>query len=117
QGSKIAIRQIADAEEEIKSVSRPPEPATRVGAKQDVVQSRVRQLSERGNPSDATRFKFVLSSLQPSAKTNKALLDVLLKRPDLAEAVARHFSRYKKLPKSVAGPLIAAVHEEGVYHS
>jgi len=49
QASKVAIREILDPEEEIKSVSVPPEPAAAPFATQDEIRARVRTLATEGS--------------------------------------------------------------------
>jgi hypothetical protein len=117
QGSKIAIRQITDPEEEIKSVSVPPEPALARSAQQNDIRRRVKVLANRGKPKDTTRFKFVLPRLTPTSKTNTLLYRVIVNRPDLSDTIARHFERYRKVPKSLADQVITQLLAEGVYHS
>lgn len=117
QGAKIAIREISSAEEEIKSVSLPPEPAANPNATQQHIQSRIRVLANRGRPENTTRLKYALPHLKPTAKTNNVLWKVLLGRPDLADTITRHFAKYAKLPGSLADRVIAEVVAEGVYHS
>src|ERR1051325_4293211 len=117
QGSKIAIRKISDPEEEIKSVSVPPEPAVALGASDAVIRARVRVLANRGRPTDITRFKFVLPRLNPTAKTNRILYRVLENRPELSDTVSRHFEKYRKLPISLTGVIINYVLSNEVYHS
>ena len=117
QGSKIAIREIKDPEDEIKSVSVPPEPAIAPFATQLDVRNRIKTLANRGNPVDITRLKYVLPRLEPTIKTNGVLYKVLTNRPDLSDTITRHFEKYKKLPKSLADQIIAQVIAEGVYHS
>jgi hypothetical protein len=117
QGSKIAIREITDPEDEIKSVSLPPEPAVAPFATQDIVRSRVRALANRGNPDDTTRLKYILPRLEPTAKTNKLLLKVLINQPHLSDTITRHFEKYRRLPASIADPIIEEILSEGVYHS
>jgi hypothetical protein len=117
QASKIAIREISDPEEEIKSVSVPPEPAATPFATQEDIRARVRALANRGMTRDVTRFKYVLARLVPTNKTNALLYKVLVGQPDLSDVIIRHFERYKKLPKSLAGRIVDDVLAEGVYHS
>src|SRR5262245_53427904 len=117
QGSKIAIREITDPEDEIKSVSVPPEPAVAPFATQDDIRARVKTLANRGKLVDTTRFRYVLPRLDPTNKTNSLLYKILVNRPELSEAITRHFEKYKKLPKSLADRIIAEVNGEGVYHS
>jgi len=117
QGSKIGIRKMVSPEDEIKSVSIPPEPANAPFANQDLIRRRVKVLANRGNPTDTTRLKYVLPRLKPSAKTNPVLMKVLASRPELAETITRHLEKYGKLPASISDALIKEVIEEGVYHS
>jgi hypothetical protein len=117
QGSKISIREIADPEQEIKSVSVPPEPAAAPAASQNIIQNRVRALAKRGKPLDTTRLKYVLVRLEPTNKTNDLLYKTFLGRPDLSDTIARHFGKYKKLPKSLLEKIVRQVTAEGVYHS
>jgi hypothetical protein len=117
QTSKIAIREISDPEEEIRSVSVPPEPAASPFASQKDVKHRVRELCYRGNLTDVTRFRFVLPRLKPTTTTNNLLYRALVARPDLSESITRHFEKYKKLPGSLADQIITNVTSEGIYHS
>jgi hypothetical protein len=55
QGTKITIREISDPEEEIKSVSHPPEPSAAPGAKQADIVARIKQLAKKADPADTTR--------------------------------------------------------------
>lgn len=117
QGAKIAVRHIVDPEDEIKSVSIPIEPADDPAATQDTIRSRIRVLSNRGQPKDTTRLRFILPRLHPSSKTNSHLYAVLTNRPDVSSSIIRHFEKYKKPPNSLAAKIIAEVTAEGVYHS
>ena len=97
QGSKIAIREIKDPEDEIKSVSVPPEPAIAPFATQLDVRNRIKTLANRGNPVDITRLKYVLPRLEPTIKTDGVLNKVLTNRPDLSDTITRHFEKSQKL--------------------
>jgi hypothetical protein len=63
QTSKINIRKIIDPNEEIKSVSRPPEPALNPIPNQKKVVKRLLQLSRNGKigAPNITRFKYLLA--------------------------------------------------------
>jgi hypothetical protein len=117
QASKIAIREITDPEEEIKSVSVPPEPAADPFATQQQIRARVRAIANRGKPTDITRFRYVLPRLSPTNKTNGLLYKILINRAELSDTVVRHFEKYKKLPKSLADWIIGHLLAEGVYHA
>jgi hypothetical protein len=116
QTSKISIRKISDPAHEIKSVSQPPEPSAWRGSNQTVIRSRVQKLANRGIPTDPTRFKYVLASLAPIAKTNKLLLKVLTRQPHLADTLVRHWGKYKKLPPTLSQALIGLVTSSEIYH-
>lgn len=117
QGAKIGIRKMQSPEEEIKSISIPPEPADIPFANQDLIRRRVRKLANRGAPSNTTRLKYVLPKLNPTNVTNTILLKVFFNRPDLSDTITRHLEKYTKLPRSVSAWLIAEVLAEGVYHA
>ena len=117
QSSKIAIRKVSDPADEIKSVSQPSEPSARRGSGQQIIRRRVKVLANRGKPTDLTRFKYVLASLDPSAKTNGVLLKVLERQPHLADALMRHWAKYKKLPGKLAQVLVDLVTTTEIYHA
>ena len=117
QGSKISIRKISDPEEEIKSISVPPEPAAAPMASQKLVQSRLRLYMNRSHVTNVTRFKYLLPRLKPTATTNKKIVKLFQSEPHLADTVARHFSKYRSLPSSLRKTIISLALDEGVYHS
>jgi Reverse transcriptase (RNA-dependent DNA polymerase) len=117
QSSKIAIRKISSPYDEIKSVSQPAEPSPMRGSSQDQIRRRVRALANRGTPTDVTRFKYVLASLIPSAKTNGVLLKVLERQPHLSDSLTRHWAKYKKLPSKLSQALIEQVERSEIYHA
>ncbi len=116
QGAKIEVRQISNPEDEIKSVSNPPEPAASPAATQDTIRDRVKSLAKRGKPTDTTRLRFILPRLKPTRHTNGLLVKVLDNRPDLYRSVASHLGQYRKLPKKLGSDLVDRIHPEGVYH-
>jgi hypothetical protein len=117
QSSKIAIRKISDPADEIKSVSQPPEPSALRGSSQETIRRRVRLLANRGAPTDITRFRYVLASLAPSAKTNGVLLKVLERQPHLSDTLTRHWAKYRKLPVKLSQALIDLVLRSEIYHA
>jgi Reverse transcriptase (RNA-dependent DNA polymerase) len=116
QTSKISIRKISDPAQEIKSISQPPEPSIWKGSNQTLIRSRVQKLANRGVPTDATRFKYVLASLAPTAKTNGLFLKVLSRQPHFADTLVRHWAQYKKLPATLSQSLIGLVTTAEIYH-
>src|SRR5262249_40539824 len=97
--------------------SQPSEPSARTGSSQETIRRRVKLLANKGKPTDTTRFKYVLASLTPSAKTNGVLLKVLEQQPHLFDALVRHWSKYKKLPGKLAQSLIDFVTAIEIYHA
>lgn len=63
QTAKINIRKVSDPEDEIKSVSRPPESSLVPAIDQNKLTARILELCRRGRvaPSDTTRFKYLLA--------------------------------------------------------
>lgn len=117
QTSKVAIRKIGNPTDEVKTVSDPNEPSVRTGGSQAQIRIRIRTLANRGKPVDLTRFKFVLASLDPTAKTNALLRKVLLNSPFLSGSLARHWAKYNKLPGRLADSLFNLAKASEVYHS
>jgi hypothetical protein len=113
----ISIRKISDPADEIKSVSQPPEPSVLRGSTQETIRRRVQLLANRGAPVDLTRFRYVLASLAPSAKTNRVLLKVLERQPHLSDTLTRHWAKYKKLPVKLSQALVDLVLRSEIYHA
>jgi hypothetical protein len=116
QSSKIEIHEVTDIEAELKSVSRPPEPAIkRQNVDQSKLQKRLVELSPRFQVSNDTRFKYLLAHAAPSSKLNGRLWKILEQRPDLYDSVFRYFRRYMTLPKSVGQEVIRQIEGKPLY--
>jgi hypothetical protein len=89
QSSKINIHEITDPDDEVKSVSRPPEPAIKPKRDQSRLVARILQLSKNSTVKvgDSIRFKFLLAHAKPSYKLNARLMAVIRKHPELAPSV------------------------------
>jgi reverse transcriptase-like protein len=121
QTSKINIRKIVDPNDEIKSVSGPPEPALKNRFKPDQKNLCVRLLSlSRGGkvtPSDITRFKFLLANATPTHRLNSRMMTVLTSHPELARAICLYFARYKRIPTKLAFEILSHLSGVELYHS
>ena len=119
QTSKINIHKINNIEDEIKSVSRPPEPSVGVFGNQLLLRKRILEITRGGNVDAlaSTRFKFLMGSLDPHHTLNDRLLKVLENQPEFSEHITKYFSRYKKLPAKTARKILEILNGEELYHS
>ena len=119
QTSKINIRVIADPDDEIKSVSRPPEPAIKPIVDQDKLVARILAMIRGGKvaPLLVTRFKYLVAHADPTSRLNKKLLLVLGNQPELSNSISNYLSRYKKVPDSVAKSILEILNEPELYHA
>lgn len=118
QSSKVHIHRITNIEDELKSISNPPEevlvPKTLDQAK---LRKRITALTPRFRVTNATRFKYLLACATPSTKLNERIWRVLELHPDLYGSILRYFQRYSRLPESVAKRLLGLISEEPLYHA
>ena len=119
QTSKINIRKVSDPEEEIKSISRPPEPSLTPFVNQKKLIVRILELSRRGRvaPSSSTRFKYLLANVAPSHRLNTRLIKVLESHPEYAPQIASYISKYKGIPAGFAAEIEAYLNNQELYHS
>jgi hypothetical protein len=119
QTSKINIRKLIDPEEEIKSVSRPPEAALKPKVNQIKLRTRLLELSRNGKvePGSATRFKYLLAHAEPDFRLNKRLMRILARQPDFARSICAYIERYKRIPNGLAQDIIAYLTGIELYHS
>jgi hypothetical protein len=112
QASKLDIRQVADIEEELKSVSQPFEELYDEECgdfDQKLLRRRLKELSARNRVSEPTEFKFLLGRAAPSSELNDRLWSILDNHPELYASVLRYFQHYERLPKKSGDRLIAAL--------
>jgi retron-type reverse transcriptase len=119
QTSKINIRQFSDPEDEIKSVSNPPEPSIGPKGSQSKLVKRLLVLTRRGTVANenSTRFKYLLGHVDPTFRLNARLLKVLERHPEFSETISRYFHRYPKLPDNAAQSILNILKGEERYHS
>ena len=119
QTAKINIRKFNNPEEEIKSVSRPPEPSLIPLIDQKKLTARILELCRRGRvpSSDSTRFKFLLARATPNHRLNKPLMRVLQSHPEYAPQIGLYISRYSKIPVRLARDIKTYLDDQELYHS
>lgn len=119
QTAKINIHKISDPGDEIKSVSRPPEPSLIPAVDQKQLTTRLLGLCRRGRvaPSDSTRLKYLLAKVNPNYRLNKRLIKVLESHPEYAPQIASYISRSAKVPAGMAAEIKAYLDAQELYHS
>lgn len=119
QSAKISIHRVKDIEEELKSVSNPPEPALQVGFAIDSAKltKRLVALSPNYRVTDATRFKFLLAHATPSAPLTSRLWRILENHPETYRSVCNYLRRYEKLPRVPAQKVVEQIKENGLYQA
>ncbi|HEY5124055.1 MAG TPA: RNA-directed DNA polymerase [Ignavibacteria bacterium] len=116
QSSKINIHKITNIDDELKSISLPPEPIDfRLALDQKEVSKRLYDLCPRNHIANETRFKYVLSHAKPNATLGKKLLKILDSHPHLFQSILRHFSKYPKLSKKITEDFLEIIKGEQPY--
>ncbi len=120
QTSKINLHKITNPNEEIKSVSRPPEPSVKPKADQPALIARILELSKHSKVEveNVTRFKFLLAHAQPTHKLNQRVMAVLRKHPELAPSVCSYIEKYSDIPVKMADEIVIYICDSPeLYHS
>ncbi len=118
QSGKIGIHRVGDIENELKSVSNPPEPSiARDFIDQPKLLKRIVKLTPRYKLPDRTRFKYLLGHANPSAKLTARLWRILEKHPEIYLSVCNYLRRYDKLPSVPATKLVEAVKSNVLYQN
>lgn len=116
QSSKIDIHRIANVDDEVKSISNPPEPiGLKTAPNQKKVLKRLNELTPRLKIQDETRFKFVLGAAQPSSKLSWRLLRILESNPHLYVSIFRYFGKFAEIPKDISIELLRVLKGNGLY--
>lgn len=116
QSSKINIHKIDDIEDEIKTVSLPPEPIDfKLSFDQADVMKRINELAKSNKVENETRFKFVLAHADPNEKLARKLLSILNKSPHLYQTILKHFSKYRRFSKTVSKKFLSQLQTEQLY--
>jgi retron-type reverse transcriptase len=119
QTSKINIRKIGNVDDEVKSVSRPPEPSLGPFGDQKQIASRVLEITRQGlvRPQLSTRFRLLVGNATPNYRLSDRLLQVLRRHPEYSSTIATYFSGYKRIPAGLARKIMGYLNEPELYHS
>lgn len=119
QTAKINIRRIRDPNEEVKSVSRPPEASLKPFVDQSKLVRRILSMSRDGkiNSMDVTRFKYLMARAEPTYRLNERCIKVLKRHPELASTICRYIAKYKKIPHRLENNIIKYLLNVELYHS
>jgi len=116
QSGKINIKKVIDIEEEIKSVSHPPEVVTKSKSPdQPKIQKRLIELSQSYIVKNETRFKYVLASAEPSAKLSHRLLKILVKQPHMYFSIFGYFEGYTAISKKLSKEILDVLKNNSLY--
>lgn len=118
QSGKISIHRVHDIEDELKTISNPPETAiTRLFTDQKKLLKRIEELSPRYVIKNTTRFKYLLAHANPSSKLTNRLWSTLEKHPEIYRSVCNYLRRYPKLPRVPAEKLVELVRTNTLYQA
>jgi hypothetical protein len=116
QSGKIGIHRITDIDEELKSVSNPPEAAIqRHFTDQKKLIERIKELTPRFRIKNSTRFKYLLAHATPSAALTARLWRVLEHHPEIYRSVCNYLKRYPKLPRVPGEKLVEVIKTNMLY--
>ena len=118
QSGKIGIHRIKNVDDELKSVSNPPEAAiTRQLTDQKTLLDRIKELTPRYRISNVTRFKYLLSHATPSAPLTTRLWLILEHHPEIYRSVCNYLKRYPRLPRVAGETLVEVIRVSTLYPS
>jgi hypothetical protein len=116
QTSKISIHVVGDIEDELKTVSHPPEPSIRRRVvDQKRLTGRLIELTPRFHVADATRFKYLLCHAEPNFKITSRLWRIFERQPEFYAPIGLYLSRYRKFPKQVGLRVIREIERQELY--
>lgn len=116
QSDKINIHRVKNIDDEIKTISRPPDPAFQKPDPDQVqVRRRLIQLTPRFMVADETKFKYLVARAAPHAQLTNRLLRIVEREPHLYTYVFRHLARSQLLPRSVCARALALLTQNDLY--
>lgn len=116
QSSKIEIHRVVNVDNEIKSISHPPEPVTtKASPNQPRIRQRLMELTLRFEVADETRFKYVLGGAQPNAALSGRLIQILSRHPHLYISIFNYFDRYAEMPRKVSADVFNVIRTNSLY--
>ena len=118
QSGKISIHRVSSIEDELKTVSNPPELAiSRQFVDQQKLLARIVAFTPRHRITNPTRFKYLLAHAATSAKLTARLWRVLENHPEMYRSVCNYLRRYPKLPRVPAEKLVQQIRTNTLYQS
>jgi hypothetical protein len=118
QSAKIDIHRVKNVEEEIKSISNPPEWEARgYAVDQAAVRRRLFTLTARYKVANETRFKYVLGRAAPNAALVSRLLEVVRRQPHLYRAIFGYISRAPRLTRKSSSLCLKLLESLDLYTS
>lgn len=115
QGAKIEIREVVDADDEFKSVSRLSDDGEFLQQSGSQGKSKARSKTRSGF--DETSFKYSLNRAKFEPQKCKSLVGVLTKRPHLFDTILRHFEKRDKHTDANARILLEYLKSRPIYQS
>lgn len=118
QSGKISIHRVQNIEDELKTVSNPPEAAIAAHfTDQKKLLKRITELTPRYRIKNSTRFKYLLAHATPSARLTARLWCILEKHPEIYRSVCNYLRRYAKLPQIPAKKMVELVKANTLYQA
>ena len=116
QSGKIGIHRVVNIEDELKTVSNPPEAAiARPFVDQKKLLARLVSLTPSYKIHDVTRFRYLLAHATPNYRLTARLWRVLENHPEVYQNVCRYLRRYDKIPRVPAQMLVEQVRTRTLY--
>lgn len=118
QTAKINIREVFDPLDEIKTISRPPEPSVGKTINQELLRKRLLELT-KGNkisPDNATRFKYLLARAEPHNSINKRVTNLFSRCPEFSSDISAYYNRNKKMSRKIGQQIIGFLTGPEIYH-
>ncbi|MEQ8288732.1 MAG: RNA-directed DNA polymerase [Gammaproteobacteria bacterium] len=118
QSGKISIHRVKNIEDELKTISNPPETSISLFfTDQKKLLKRIEELTPRFEIKNTTRFKYLLAHADPSAKLTKRLWRILEKHPEIYRSFCNYLRRYPKFPRVPAEKLVDIVKTKTLYQA
>ena len=118
QSGKISIHRVQNIEDELKTVSTPPESAiTARFIDQKKLLKRIEELTPRCRIANPTRFKYLLAHAETSARLTERLWRILENHPEIYRSICNYLRRYAKLPRVPATKLVELIKTNTLYQA
>lgn len=118
QSGKISIHRVRNVDDELKTVSSPPEGSISSHiVDQKKLLKRIEELTPRYKISNATRFKYLLAHAIPSARLTARLWRILDNHQEIYRSICNYLRRYSKLPNVPATKLVELIKTNTLYQA